>query len=564
MIIDACKLPTEHIVETAVCIIGAGPAGITLAREFAGQDVQVCLLESGGLEFNQETQSLCEGETIGDPFQPLHDTRHRQFGGNANRWLIKIGNNQMGVRYVPLDEVDFEKREWLPYSGWPFSKSHLNPFYERAQSVCKIGPFAYDAEAWEDTQTSRLPLIGNRVTTTMFQFGPRDVFTHEYRNEINQAANITTYINANVVEIETDEVARTVTRVRVACKQGKKFWVAAKNFILATGGIEGARLLLLSNEVHKAGLGNQNDLVGRFFMDHPLCYCGTLVPFKPEIFNTTALYDMRRVNNVPVMGKLSLTQELMRHEQLLNISAVLFPRPKSYQLKAVNSLKTLVEDIRHAGMPKDTLKHLSNIMFGIDYIIGAAYLAATKQQSFIHGFGRGGWSEVRNNQRRFKVFEVFHQIEQAPDPANRVMLSAERDRFGSQKVQVHWRLSDTDIRSIKRAQEIFAEEIARAGLGQLQIERDGELPQIISPVGTAHHIGATRMHIDPTQGVVDENCRVHGVSNLFIASSSVFPTGGCANPTLTIVALAIRLADHLKKVMALDSVKLLHSLGVNI
>lgn len=559
MLIDARNLPTDRIVESEVCIIGAGPAGITLAREFAGQNFQVCLLESGGLEFNQETQSLCEGDTIGDPFLALDDTRCRQFGGNANRWLIKIGNNQMGVRYVPLDEVDFEKRDWLPYSGWPFSKSHLDPFYQRAQSVCKIGPFAYDAEAWEDAQTSRLPLSDNRVTTTMFQFGPRNVFTHEYRNEINQAANITTYLNANVVEIETSEVARTVTRVRVACLQGNGFWVTAKVFILATGGIESARLLLLSNKTQKTGLGNQNDLVGRFFMDHPLVYSGMFIPSNPEIFNTTALYDMRRVNNVPVMGKLSLTQEVMRREQLLNISTVLFPRPNFYQLKAINSLKTLLEDIRNPGIQKDTLKHLSNVMFGIDYIVVAAYLAASKQQSFLHGFGRGGWSEVRNNQRRFKMFEVLHQTEQAPDPANRVMLSAERDRLGSQKVQVHWRWGDIDSHSIKRAQEIFTEEIARAGLGQLHIERNGDLPQIGSPAGTAHHLGTTRMHLDPKQGVVDENCRVHGVSNLFIASSSVFPTGGYANPTLTIVALAIRLADRVKKLMAMDAVTLLHN-----
>lgn len=550
MLVDARTLPTGEIIETEVCIVGAGPAGITLAREFAFADFRVCLLESGGLEFNKNTQSLCEGESVGEDFGILDSQRRRQFGGTANCWEIKIDKNPIGIRHVPLDKIDFEKRDWFPYSGWPFDKSHLDPFYERAQSVCKLGPFAYDAEAWSDTQAPQLPLTGSRVTTTMFQFGPRTAFTQEYRDEINQASNITTYLNANLVDIETNETARTVTRLRVVSLQGNEFWVCAKVFILATGAMENAQLLLLSNKTQKAGLGNQNDLVGRFFIDHPFVDGGMLIPNNRQIFNTTALYDLRQVNNVAVMGKLTLTEEVMRREKLLNISAMLFPRPKLYQSKAARSFDTLRAAFVNGEVPQDAFKHLSNIIHGLDYVVPAVYRRLAKQQTFFPSLGSGGWSYLQANERRFVMFEVLHQTEQAPNPDNRVMLSAQRDRLGRRKVQLHWRCwSDIDICSIKRAQEIISQEIARAGLGQLEVARDGELPQLHSP-GAHHHMGTTRMHTDPKQGVVNANCQVHGVSNLFITGGSVFPTGGFANPTLTIVALAIRLADHVKTTMA--------------
>lgn len=555
MLIDSRNLPTDKVIETEVCIVGAGPAGITLAREFIDQNFRVCLLESGNLEFDQETQSLCEGETVGDNFPSLNEMRRRQYGGLANAWGIDIYNQQIGLRHTPLDEIDFEKRDWLPYSGWCFNKSHLNPFYERAQAVCKLGSFAYEVEAWEDTQSPRLPFKADNVTTSMFQFGPRDIFTKEYREKINRSPNVTTYLNANVVEIETDETSKTVTRVRVACLQGNKFWVAAKVFILATGGIENARLLLLSNQIQKTGLGNQNDLVGRFFMDHPLIRSGTILPNNRQIFNSTALYDLRRVNNVPVMGKITLTPEVMNRQKLLNMSALLFPRnnefltaifPKHNEFRTAGktSLKILLAASR-GKIPQDVPKHLMNVIKDFDSLCVQWYEKHFKKQSIFSNLSQGGWSYLKDKEQKFTMFEVISQTEQAPDPDNRVMLSSQFDKLGCLKAQLNWRWTETDITSIKTSQAILAQEVARAGLGQFQIESDGELPQVLS-ISTHHHIGTTRMHDDPKQGVVDANCQVHGISNLFIAGSSVFPTGGFANPTLTIVALAIRLADHVK------------------
>ncbi len=548
MLIDARTLSAGQTIETDVCIVGAGPAGIALAQEFLGKNLRVCLLESGGLEEDDATQSLAAGKVIGDPFEPLQESRQRQFGGTANSWGIRIAPRQIGVRYMPLAEVDFEQRSWVPYSGWPLTKADLDPFYERAQVVCQAGPYAYEPEPWESTEAIQLPFIGNRVTTTMFQFGPRTVFTHEYREQLRQSPTITTYLYANAVELETNETAQTVTRLRVACLQGHEFWVAAKVFVLASGGLENARLLLLSDQTQTAGLGNQHDLVGRFFMDHPLVIGGLFIPANCRIFNSTALYDLRQVNHTSVMGHLTLTRQAMIQEQLLNISAMLFPRHTQYGSDAFQSLVALVSPLRRGKLPKAVPQHLGTVLSGLNDLALRAYLQARNLEPPYSHQGWGGWSLYSQKDKRFDAFEVIHITEQLPDPDNRVVLSCERDPLGRFKTELHWRWRDADIQQVQRAQAVLAQEIARAGFGRFQIDRDGERPKLYSPCAH-HHIGTTRMHVDPKQGVVDANSRVHGVSNLFIAGSSVFPTGGYANPTLTVVALAIRLADHLKQVV---------------
>ncbi|PAX59833.1 GMC oxidoreductase [Brunnivagina elsteri] len=547
MFIDSRNLPKDEVIQTEVCIIGGGPAGITLAREFIGQDFRVCLLESGGLEFDEKTQSLSDGKTVGDRFANLRDMRHRQFGGHANAWNVRIYHNEqrLGVRYMPFDEVDFEKRDCLPHSGWCLSRSELNPFYKRAHTVCQLGDFAYDADSWSDNTSPRLPFTSDRITTEMFQFGPRDIYTNEYRQEINQSPNITTYLNANVVEIETDATAQNTERVHVACLNGNRFSVVAKIFILATNGIENARLLLLSNRVQKNGLGNQNDVVGRFFMDHPLVRSGMFFPENPEIFNSTSLYDLRQVNKIPVMGKLKLSEEVIRREQLLNMSFILFPRDEDYRSVAKSSMKTLFKSLRSGKLPEKAFHHFSNVVTKADKLAIDWYKYHLKKEPCFPDLAFGGWSNMTGNKRRYVKFEVMSQTEQAPNPDNRVILGQKLDLLGCPQAQLNFRWNQIDTDSIKRSQLILKEEIARAGLGHLEIERNGELPDVTNP-STHHNMGTTRMHDDPKQGVVDINCQVHGNSNLFIVGGSVFPTGGYANPTLTVIALALRLADRVK------------------
>lgn len=541
MIIDARSLPPDEVLETQVCIIGAGPAGITLAREFANQNFQVCLLESGGVDFDPEVQSLSSGTAIGDRYPEVSSTRLRQFGGTSHTWEGQNGYKEYGFRCLPLDEIDFERRDWLPYSGWPFAKAHLDPFYKRAQKVCQIGSYDYNVETWEDKRAVRLPFKSDRVTTSMSQYAPRYPFTQEYRQEIQRSPNITTILYANVIELVTDETTQTVTRLRIASSPNRQFWLSAKVFVLATGGLENARLLLASNGQQPAGLGNQNDLVGRFFMDRPILSC-KLIPYSKKLLEQTALYDIYRTKGVPVMARVHLTEELMRRERLLNNGAQLFPRPLARQREATVALRSLVSSIRDRKPLQDWFKHLNVALRGSDYILAAGFWAAIRQ---IPAWRRGDWSYLPYEKGRFSQFEIFYQIEQAPDPNNRVMLGAKRDRLGQNQVEIHWRLNEIDIQNAIRVQEIWAEEFDKAGLGELQFARKRE-DWKFEKLAMHHHMGTTRMHDDPKQGVVDANCKVHGISNIFVAGSSVFPTAGYANPTLTIIALSLRLADHIK------------------
>jgi choline dehydrogenase-like flavoprotein len=351
--------------------------------------------------------------------------------------------------------------------------------------------------------------------TKIVQFSPQPRFGQVYRQEIDRADNISSYLNANVIEIETTKDARTVTRLRVACLQGNRFWVAARLFILATGGIENARLLLLFNKVQRGGLGNQNDLVGRFFMDHVSLLSGTILLSDPNI--STALY-LHRVRGFPknsnptarieqrVMGELMLSPEVMRAEKVANFSAVLM---------STSWLET-------KGTGDDFLSSL----YGV----------------------------IKSTRAYRKLFEptlrLRNIIELMPNPDSRVSLTNERDSLGQNRVRLDWRLSPSDKRTVRRSQEIIGAELGRAGLGRLMVPLDDDTswPPSLEP-GLGHHMGTTRMHVDPRRGVVDQNCQVHGVSNLFIAGSSVFPTYGYSPPTLTIVALALRLADHVKSLL---------------
>lgn len=561
MLIDARALPPGQI-KKDICIIGAGPAGISLAREFIGQGLEVALLESGGFAPDPQIQALAGGLTHGDVKAPIEVNR-RQFGGNSNVWSVSIGPNDIGVRHAIFDESDFVQRDWVAHSGWPFGRDHLLPYYERAQVVCHAGPFAYMPEAWESPQAQRLPLQGTDLETGIFQFGPANVFYRHYRDELIATPNITLYTYASAVELVTDESAQAVSRVRVARPGGPEVWVAAKVFILATGGFENARLLLMSNRQQAGGLGNQHDVVGRYYHDHLQGRSGYLTPADPQLFSRAALYDMRQVNGASSMAYLKLSKAALQREGLLNINCFLYPKPGLRQTQAIESFNFLRDKAARAK-PKDEAvavfpkmsraQHLMNALRGMDYVARMAYRAKTGQQATAYGLGKGGWSALGDLSRRFERFEVWHSIEQAAHPDNRVTLGRGRDMFGCPQLELHWHWPQADIDQTLRAQTLIARELARAGLGRLQLAHDpAGRPNIVRPVGSHHLMGTTRMHEDARQGVVDADCRVHGIGNLFIAGSSTFPAGGYANPTLTIVAMALRLADLLKQELAADA-----------
>lgn len=547
MIVDALTLPADTVIETDICIIGAGAAGVTLAREFSNQPYQVCLLESGGLGFDAQSQSLYAGKNVGLDYFPLEESRARYLGGSTNLW---------GGWSRPMDEIDFEHRPWMPYSGWPFSKAELDPYYDRAQTACHLGPFAYELDDWEAALASvgcrQLPFPTDQIVTCIWQIIPPCYlrFGEAYRAELEQARNINTYLHANVVEIETNDRAQTVTRLRVASSDGKQFFVAAKAFILAAGGIENPRLLLASHSVQTAGLGNQYDLVGRFFMEHPYLPVDTSVLTKPADLYTRINF---RVGETFMATGIGLSKQVQQREQLLNFCTRLIPleaqwvlaarrlkKFRYWQSKGHQAFPSLAEGRLYTG-ESSVIKDIATAVTHLDRLAVKAYRKVTHKQSSIASAPQ--------------VCETHLIGEQAPNPDSRITLSRDRDRLGLPRVQLDWQLSAIDKYTFQRSQEIIAAQWAQAGLGKLPSELADDDTAWQALRGSYHHIGTTRMSTSPRDGVVDEQCQVHGISNLYVAGSSVFSTSGLSNPTLTIVALAIRLADHLKQQMTANTIE---------
>lgn len=533
MFVDARSALENTIVEYDLCIMGAGAAGITLAREFNGQKIRVCLLESGGFEFDLATQSLYEGRNTGPVKIGLDLERIRYFGGTTNLWAGFCR---------PMDEEDFEERDWVPNSGWPFRKSELAPYYQRAHKICQLGPFNYDINAWiSNNENCVLSLNNGRLVTRFFQLvpdHPHDLrrFGQVYRDDIRLSPNITAYLYANVTNIFQSSDGASVTSVLTRTISGNKFLVSARIFILATGAIENARLLLLSNDTQSAGIGNARDLVGRYFMAHLELEAGIFVPSSRKLMQF--IHPECRSNTVNWRGEtatvLSLSEELRRRYKLVNFTAELdaFRPPPP---PGVQSLHELAQAVRYHRIPDHLITHLGRILADGGDVAAAMY-----------GKMRG--------EELGEVYRLHSASETVPNPNSRVTLSSEKDQLNCNRVVLNWALSPIDTDSLYRGYEVIGQELGRSGLGRLKILLDTNFGSTISQNGGAywsqhHHMGTTRMHADPKKGVVNADCQVHEVSNLFIAGSSVFPTSSCATPTLTIIALAVRLADHIKEKM---------------
>ncbi|MCL4249032.1 MAG: GMC family oxidoreductase [Anaerolineae bacterium] len=541
MIIDANTIQPDSTFEADVCIVGSGPAGLTLAREFANQPLDVIVLESGGFMSNRALKKLNEGTTDGDPYPNPRWGRQRQFGGTPHRWGIHINNSVgNGARYAPLDAIDFEKRDYVPYSGWPITREEMDPYYERAQEHCGIGPYAYDTKSWEKPGFEPLDFGTGRLVSSMFQFGSKDVWTKHHDDVTQKANNVRVITNASAVEIETDDGGENVTGVRALNHAQQTVRVRATYVILAVGCIESARLLLLSRAKHRDGIGNQHDVVGRYFMDHPQSYLNIMTPTNRKIFNQAKLYDLRPNGDYGIMGKLTFSEDTLRKEQLMNGCYVLFPRRDHFMSEAFQSFFTMLLTVIHAQRPTQIGFHAKQMLKGWHHLaqIGLWQVQGKAPYPYL---ARGGWSDIPDPSSLFSVFEVFSLLEQAPDPTNRVTLIDDVDPNGTQKVNVHWKFTEMDRDTVARSRKLFEGELQAANMGSMVWH-----PDPYTSASSVHPIGTTRMGTDPQTSVTDGNCMVRGVNNLYIASSGVFATSGYANPTLTVVALACRIADRVK------------------
>lgn len=544
MLIDGRQVATDSTVEADLCIIGAGPAGITIARECLDSGLSMCLLESGGVRSDWAPRELSAGESVGYRYYNLARTRIRAFGGTSHYWI-----HDVGLRARPLDPLDFEQREEVPGSGWPISRDDLDPYYARAQRICRLGPYRYDAEFWAGRSPhAPLDALGD-LDAPVFQFGPSDPFPNQL-DLFRSSPDLDLYSHSTVTEIVPDARGERVERLRVVATEGdNRFSVAAGIYVLATGGIENPRLLLLSRSIRPEGLGNEHGMVGRCFMEHLALRTGYVRPPNADLFEEARFYRPHEVEGTRIQGMLSVPPETLRHEGLRNATFFLDPVSNPEAMEIMARLRLWLMTRPRGAFPLGTALRLLRDPASI----GEYGVSALQHLRSLLGSGESGAvdraldSLQSTVEREPSVFQLKVMAEQSPDPCSRVTLGRRADRFGNPLPRLEWKVPSEDARSIRRCQDIIDRTFRDAGWGPLEgkLPDDAESQRLFH--GQWHHMGTTRMHEDPSRGVVDPEGRVHTVENLYVAGSSVFPTSGYANPTLTIVALAARLADHLRE-----------------
>ncbi len=549
MIEDANAVPRHTVLRADVCVVGAGPAGIALTLALGERGLQVLLLEAGRQPHDAAAQALYAGDLANDLHSPPHRYRRRGLGGSSAIW---------GGRCMPMDPIDFEPRPWVPWSGWPLAYETLQPYYAAANALAEAGRYAYDAR---EALPGAPPLIrgwhSDIVNTEgLERFSCPTDFGRRYARRLRASRVIQVLRGAVCTGIRLQNDAPTdrpvpVRALDIQTLDGNRLQARARLVVLAAGGLETARLLLCSNDVHPRGVGNRHDVVGRYYMCHLAGNLGTLaLNGTPEVVRHG--YEVAP-DGVYCRRRLTLSPACQRREHLLNAVARLhFPRiadpdHRSGVLSGLFLARRFIgyEYSRrlHDGRPLSVpmlARHALNVARDagrtaafLGHWLTRRTLAHRKFPSVI----------LANTTNRFSL-EV--QAEQLPHPDSRVTLAEGRDALGLQRLRIDWRYRPEDIASVGRTLDLMAADIARSGVGHLHVD-PATLEEDLLRYGAygGHHLGTARMGLDPRTSVVDPQARVHDVDNLYIAGSAVFPTSGQANPTLTLLALSLRLADHL-------------------
>jgi choline dehydrogenase-like flavoprotein len=553
---DARKILPGATIRTEVCVIGAGAAGITAAIELDGFGRDVVLLEGGGLDQERTSQETYRGRVIGDTSSNLHppldSVRQKRLGGTTGSW---------GGRCIPLDPIDFEQRDYLPGSGWPIGLADLGPYYRSANRYCEVGNDEYTSETAFPGAPKFLLEPGQHALfrdDKVLRYSKPTDFGKAYRERLRASRRVQVLLHANTLRLDTDQRRQAVISAVVASAPGREFRVEARSFILAAGGLETTRLLLVTRKHSRTDLGGR--ALGHYYMTHLDGYVGALRflgPVPPAAYS----YD-RSHDGVYCRRLICLNEQTLRDEGLLNFSAVLYmPAPddpshgdgllsafalaKEMLYRAKLGFKSRRHGLKRPSPPPVAL-HLRNIVrdpFRLPsfatFWMRERLLARRKIPSFL--------TESKSGEYRF-----LFSAEQSPSYANRLQLDSQPDRFGISRLLVEWNVSVSDHESIIRALSIIGSELKRLGIASVATPATPEeLAASIGGgfLGGTHAMGTARMSRSPKEGVVDPDGRVHGLHNAFVASSAVFPTGGFGAPTLTIVALSIRTAKKIHEAL---------------
>lgn len=515
MLVDGRSLESGRQLSTDVCVVGAGPAGLTLAGALREAGCRVVVVEAGGPQQEARGELLQSTvDVVGLPYA-VRGTRRCGVGGSAPTWFVEAPDGSLTLRLREYDHTDFGARPWLgrTVGPWPLAPAQLRGPYQRARRLCGL-PSVPDGQwgCWDgDLSESPVAPPGSGVETKPFDFGSRDHILDTVCRPVTRADDVTVLHDSPVVELRSDASADEVSSA--VCRPGPHTWfsVSAHAFVLATGGVETPRLLLASRSRRSEGLGNQHGLVGRYFMEHPRCTAAIVVPGPRSPLRDPAVHAIHEHRGRPVQRKYGLAPA--RAEELGTANHAFFLRPTAPS-HAAALVAERPEPSRWLRRPRRAARRL-----GARRLVEAA---------------DGG-----------PVLTLEVMAEQLPDPASQVRLRRPPDGGPIPRAELDWRVDGAEWTALARATAHVAGALRAHGDARVLelLPDDGSVPSRLHKAD--HHMGTTRMDPDARRGVVDLDGRVHGSTNLYVAGSSAFPTAGGANPTLTILALTLRLADHL-------------------
>jgi len=515
---NAVEVPNGTVLSTDVAIVGAGPAGLTVARGLRSRGHRVILLEAGG-----DSQGMDDDVgVVRAPGGAPYDLRRAYFqgvGGGSRAWY------QSGWKARPLEPEDFEERSFVAESGWPISLSSLVADYGEAQRVCELGPYRYQGPDWPEYVEQKDIPGQPELVHPIFQLGPYGAFTRiAERLSAEDGFELLTHAKVVAVRHRPGEFAECL---EVVAGRSRRFFVEAKAFVLSCGGFNVPRLMLVSS------LGNEHDLVGRYFQEHLHATSGYIEHTNPH---TAQRLGGRLVANdgTGILGSLALSREVREKHGLMGCALWLEAYDRadvSPAMRSINRFRARWGGARK--LPEDWMTRLR--------VIASDPQPIARKLAIKTGL-----------ESREYVSVVRFESECEPQWDSRIFLTEERDDVGMPKATLEWKIGPNDERSVRESMIKIGQILEKVGYGRLVEPWGDEWPRPALG-GGSHHMGTTRMHHRPEKGVVDADARVHSSKNVFVASSAVFTTSGFANPTLTIVALANRLARHLDSVLAVPS-----------
>jgi choline dehydrogenase-like flavoprotein len=520
MRIDLEDVPSETRFESEICVIGAGIAGLLLSEKLAGYGFRVHLLEAGGIDLEQRSQDLYKSEMRGVFHRGTTEGRFRTFGGASTRW---------GGQVLSYPEEVFQNRELLGHIGWPISESDIRAYYPEIFKIMGVNDLPFTDEFLERFGTREaLHSPDVRIRFSKFAPFPKRNLAETVGKQCLASDRITVFFHANAVSVDLDQKGDEIKSVTVRNYQGVQYSFKAREYIICTGTIEASRLLLSSTSIHPCGVGNLTDQVGRYFHDHVTARALLIGEQSKAIFSK--YFSPYYVKNTLHSPKLEATVSLQKRLNLPEIMAQFFihePNDNEFAL-----LRRTLVDLQRREISFKTVGQLPL------FLSGAAQMAFALK---IRG---------RRIISRRAGITLNIETEQKPRSDSRIQISDEVNCLGIPKTIVDWKISEEEGEAMRRYASAVDQFLRSLGMTQLEWNPgplDDSQTWIQAGGDILHPMGGTRMGTSPDNSVVDKNLRVHGVNNLFVASCSVFPSGGSSNPTFTMMALARRLADFLKQ-----------------